>query len=194
MIMISDALVFFQEQLNNYIKIKTGGQKEEVVKFAEIQLPKELIMQSNAITMMLVNIEEERIFRSGAAAASHLPDGRSMPSNPNLCLNLHLIFIANFQDYVESLKLLSLVLKFFRSYRRFDQAQTPSLGPEIEQLSTELINLTFMEQGELWRSLEMPSSPSALYKVRMLTFPDTDVEHIEAGPALGELQTALSKL
>ena len=179
--MIDDALIFFQEQLNTYISMKTGGQKEDIIRFAEIQLPKELTMISNAVTALLINVEEERVFRSGAARASNLPDGTSIPAQPNLCLNFHMMFVANFKDYVESLKILSLVLKFFRSYRRFDQHQFPALGPDIAQLSTELVNLTFMEQGELWRSLEMPSSPSALYKVRMLVFMDTEIDDVEVG-------------
>lgn len=187
--MLDAALTFFQEQLNHYIKIKTGGQKEDIIRFAEIQPPKEVSMQSNAITVLLVNLEEERIFRSGAAHSSNLPNGTSRPAHPNLCLNLHLLFIANFKDYVESLRLLSLVLKFFRSYRLFDRQKFPSLSSEIEQLSTELVNLSFMEQGELWRSLEMPCSPSVLYKVRMIVFQDTEMDFVETGAELGEVQT-----
>ncbi|MEL6555677.1 MAG: DUF4255 domain-containing protein [Cyanobacteria bacterium J06621_11] len=191
--MISDALVFFQEQLNSYMKLKTGGQKENVVQFAQIQLPKEMVMQNNAITLLLINLEEERLFRAGAAYASNLPDGTQSRMQPNLCLNFHMLFVANFQDYPESLKLLSLVIKYFRSYRCFDQQQSPSLGPEIKQLSTEMVNLSFMEQGELWRSLEMPCSPSALYKVRMLVFKDTEIDNIEAGPELSDLQILASQ-
>ncbi|MBE9116387.1 DUF4255 domain-containing protein [Lusitaniella coriacea LEGE 07157] len=191
--MLDAALTFFQEQLNNYIKIKTGGQKEDTVRFAEIQPPKEVGMQSNAITALLVNLEEERIFRSGAAYSSNLPNGTSRPANPNLCLNLHLLFIANFKDYVEGLRVLSLVLKFFRSYRLFDCQKFPSLSPEIEQLSTEMVNLSFMEQGELWRSLELPCSPSALYKVRMIVFQDMEMDFVETGAELGEIQSITSQ-
>ena len=192
--MIGDALTFFQEQLNSYIKLKTGGQKEDIIRFAEIQLPKELTMQSNAITLLLINLEEERVFRSGSAYASNLADGTSNPAKPHLCLNFHLMFISNFKDYVESLRILSLVIKFFRSYRRFDQHKSPSLGSDIAQLSTELVNLSFMEQGELWRSLEMPCSPSVLYKVRMLVFQDTEMDEVEAGGELAAVEAITSQL
>ena len=192
--MLDHALTFFQEQLNNYIRIKTGGQREDVVQFAEIQPSKEITLQSNAITTLLVNLEEERIFRSGASYISNLPSGASGSVNPNLCLNLHLMFIANFKEYVEGLRVLSLVLKFFRSYRLFDQQKFPSLNDEIEQLSTELVNLSFMEQGELWRSLEIPCSPSALYKVRMIVFRDEDMDTLETGRELGDIQTVTAQL
>ena len=192
--MLDAALLFFQEELSNYIKIKTGGQKEDIVQFAEIQPPKDISMQNNAITALLVNLEEERVFRSGAAQVNCLTNRASQSAIPTLCVNLHLMFIANFKDYIEGLRILSLVMKFFRSYRLFTQQKFPALDPEIRQLSTELVNLTFMEQGELWRSLELPFSPSALYKVRMLVFQDSEIDEVETGAELGTIQTVTSQL
>ncbi|WP_019506275.1 Pvc16 family protein [Pleurocapsa sp. PCC 7319] len=192
--MLDRALVFFKEELSNYIKIKTGGQREDVVQFPEIQLPKEIVMQNNAITSLMVNLEEERTFRSGATRINHLSSQGNQAEIPHLDLNFHLMFVANFKDYAEGLRILSLVLKFFRSYRLFTQKKFPQISPEIQQLSTELVNLTFMEQSELWRSLEMPCSPSALYKVRMLIFQDAEIEQVETGTALRNILTETSLL
>ncbi len=190
--MLDTSLLFFQEELNSYIKVKTGGLRDDVVKFAEIQLPRDLKMENDAITALMLNLEEERLFRSGAADRSRLPNGGSMVEAKDLCLNFHLFFIANFKDYIDSLKLLSLVLKFFRSYRVFTQQRYPALSSEIQQLSTELVNLTFMEQGALWRSLEMPCSPSVLYKVRMLVFQDSAIDQVEAGSIIDTIQPLIS--
>ena len=183
--MLDTALLFFQNELNSYIKIKTNGQREDVVRFAEIQLPKDMMMQSNAVTMLMVNLEEERLFRSGAVQMGR---SSSLSEAENLCLNFHLLFIANFKDYVDSLKVLSLILKFFRSYRTFTQQQSPVLTPEIQQLSTEMVNLTFMEQGELWRSLEMPCSPSVLYKVKLLVFQKEAVDRLASSTPVSTVQ------
>ncbi|MEM9903570.1 MAG: Pvc16 family protein [Cyanobacteria bacterium P01_D01_bin.44] len=191
--MLDAALLFFQQELSNYIKIKTNGQKEDIVQFAEIQLPKGIVMQNNAITALLVNLEEERIFRSGAAQVNHLSSGGDSAEIPTLCMNLHVMFVANFKDYVEGLRILSMAMRFFRSYRLFSQQRFPALPPEIYQLSTELVNLTFMEQGELWRSLELPVSPSVLYKVRMLVYQETEVDHVETGPALSTLEALMTQ-
>lgn len=187
--MLDAALLFFQEELNNYIKVKTGGQREDIVQFAEIQPLKDITMQSNAITALLINLEEERLFRSGAAQSSRLTSGDNSGGRQNFCLNFHLLFIANFKDYIDSLKVLSLTLKFFRSYRVFTQQRFPALSSDIQQLSTELVNLTFMEQGELWRSLEIPCSPSILYKVKMLTFQDSEIDDVETGAELRTIET-----
>ena len=191
--MLDAALLFFQKELSNYIKIKTSGQKEDIVQFAEIQLPKDIVMQNNAITVLLINLEEERIFRSGAAQVNHLSNHRNAAEIPTLCMNLHVMFVANFKDYVEGLRILSMVMKFFRSYRLFNQQQFPSLPSDIYQLSTELVNLTFMEQGELWRSLELPSSPSVLYKVRMLIYQDTEIDHVDTSPAVSTLEPLMTQ-
>lgn len=191
--MLDATLRFFQAELSNYIKIKTGGQKEDVVQFAEIQPPRDITMQNNALTLLLIGLEEERIFRSGAAQMNVLNDRQYAADIPHLCLNLHLMFIANFKDYIEGTRILSLVLKFFRSYRLFTQKRFPTLNPGIQQLSTELINLSFMEQGELWRSLEIPCSPSALYKVRMLIFQDAEIDQVEPEARLSTIETLTSQ-
>ncbi len=188
--MLDTALLFFQNELNSYIKVKTNGQREDVIHFAEIQLPKDMVMQSNAVTMLLVNLEEERLFRSGAVQMGR---SSSLSEAENLCLNFHLLFIANFKNYVESLKVLSLILKFFRSYRTFTQQKNPVLTSEIQQLSTELVNLTFMEQGELWRSLEMPCSPSVLYKVKLLVFEEEDTDRLASSVPISTVQSAISQ-
>jgi len=187
--MLDTALLFFQSELNTYIKIKTDGQREESVQFIEIQLPRGMVMQSNAVTMLLLNLEEERLFRSGAA---QMRPNNSLSKAGNLCLNFHVLFIANYNDYVESLKVLSLVLKFFRSCRTFTQQQNPALDSEVQQLSTELVNLSFMEQGELWRSLDIPCSPSLLYKVKLLVFQDDGLEQLSPAAEIDEIQQLIA--
>ncbi|MEM8639433.1 MAG: Pvc16 family protein [Cyanobacteria bacterium P01_G01_bin.54] len=190
--MLDTALTFFKDELSNYIRIKTDGQKEDLVQFPEIQLPKELIMQNNAITMLLVSLEEERTFRSGAVRPPALSRVNSDARVPHLDINAHVLFVANFKDYTEGLKILSLILRFFQSYRLFSQKNFPSLQPDVDQISMELINLTYQEQSELWRSLEMPCSPSVLYKVRVLVFEDDALDSVDLAPAMGAIATELS--
>jgi hypothetical protein len=194
--MLDEILLFFQRELSTYIKLKTGGQTgsggEEPVQFAKVQPPRDITMESNAISLLLINVEEERVFRSGSAQIDRLSGGGNSSGISNLALNLHVIFIANFNDYVQGLKHLSQVLTFFRSYRLFTQKNFPSLHADIHQLSSELVNLTFMEQSELWRSLEMPSSPSALYKIRMLVLQNDEIDQVEPGPAISQVEIETS--
>lgn len=192
--MLDTAILFLKEELNSYIKIKTGGQSENIIRFAAFEPPKSLSIENNCITVLLLNLEEERLFKSGASQVNRLSRHGDQSSNVALDLNFHLLFLANFQDYAMGLSMLSLVLKFFRSYRIFSQRRFPALASDIEQLATELVNLTFSEQGELWRSLDMPCSPSVLYKVRMLTLQITDIDDVDLGADIRAIQSNVAKV
>ena len=173
--MIEYVISFLKDKLNNYIRVKTGSQGFEVV-FIQERNQKEVSFQDNAITTLLVNLEEDYTFRSGAAY-ERTPNGAN---NPNLYLNLYVLFAANFTDYSQSLKFLSLTIKFFQSHRLFDHHNSPNLNDEIEKLTLELVNLPFTEQREVWAGLGMSYIPSVIYKVRMVVFTDTDSLGIDA--------------
>lgn len=190
--MLDTALSFFKDELTDYIKVKAPRLPgvEEAVKFSSFQPGTNKInLTPQSITALLINLEEERLFRSGAAQSSRLIGGSNSVGSHDLCMNFHLLFIASYSEYLDSLKVVSLTLKFFRSCRLFTQQRFPALSPDILQLSTELVNLTFMEQGELWRSLEIPCHPSVLYKVKMLVFPDSEIDDVEIGTELATIET-----
>ncbi|MEB3281953.1 MAG: DUF4255 domain-containing protein [Lyngbya sp.] len=175
--MIEHILSFLKDQLNSYIRVKTGSQGFEVV-FLQNRTQKEVSFQNDAITTLLVNLEEEYTFRSGAAH-ERMPNGGGMAQkNPNIYLNLYVLFAANFADYSQSLKFLSLIIKFFQGHRLFDHHNSPTLNPEIDKLTLELVNLPFTEQREVWAALGMSYIPSVIYKVRMVVFTDTDTVEI----------------
>ncbi|NEP05361.1 MAG: DUF4255 domain-containing protein [Okeania sp. SIO2G4] len=177
--MIEYVISFLKNKLNNYIRVKTGSQGFEVV-FIQERNQKEISFQDNAITTLLVNLEEDYTFRSGAAYERMPHGGVNAPNNPNLYLNLYVLFAANFTDYSQSLKFLSLIIKYFQSHRLFDHNNSPNLNDEIEKLTLELVNLPFTEQREVWAALGMSYIPSVIYKVRMVVFTDTDSLGIDA--------------
>ncbi|MDZ8183659.1 MAG: DUF4255 domain-containing protein [Nostoc sp. ChiSLP02] len=181
--MIEHVLSFLKEQLNTYIRVKTGAQDFEVV-FVNERNQKEVSFQNDAITTLLVNLEEDYTFRSGAAYERIPNQGGNPPKNPNIYLNLYILFAANFTDYRQSLQFLSLILKFFQSHRLFNQQNSPTLNSEIAKLTLELINLSFTEQREVWAGLGMSYMPSAIYKVRMVVL--TDADTVELGSDVTE--------
>lgn len=171
--MIEHVLLFLKEKLNSYIRVKTGAQNFGV-EFLELRTQKEVLFKEDSITTLLVNLEEEHTFRSGATY-ERIPNGNGATSaNPNLSLNLYVLFASNFADYNQSLQFLSLIIKFFQSHRVFDRHNSPALNPEIGKLTLELVNLPFTEQREVWAALGMSYIPSVIYKVRMVVFVDTD--------------------
>ncbi|MEH1945263.1 MAG: DUF4255 domain-containing protein [Nostoc sp.] len=177
--MIEYVLSFLKEQLNGYIRVKTGSQGFEVV-FVQERNQKEVSFQNDAITALLVNVEEDYTFRSGAAYERIPNHGINPPKNPNIYLNLYVLFAANFTDYRQSLQFLSLIIKFCQSHRLFNHHNSPTLNSEIEKLTLELVNLSFTEQREVWAGLGMSYMPSAIYKVRMIVFTDVDTVEVDS--------------
>ena len=58
---------------------------------------------------------------------------------PEVRLNLHVLFLARFKQYEESLRYLSLVIKYFQNHRLIDHHNSPELSDEITQLTIELV-------------------------------------------------------
>ncbi|MDJ0713958.1 MAG: DUF4255 domain-containing protein [Prochloraceae cyanobacterium] len=175
--MLDHVLSFLKEQLNSYIRVKTGAQGFEVV-FLQERNQKEVSFHNDAITTLLVNVEEDYTFRSGAAYEKMPPPVGNSYKNPTLYLNLYVLFAANFTDYSQSLRFLSLIIKFFQSHRLFDRHNSPTLHSDIEKLTLELVNLPFSEQRVVWDALGSSYMPSVIYKVRMVVFTDEDTVEI----------------
>jgi hypothetical protein len=84
-------------------------------------------------------------------------------------LNLNLVFVANFQDYNESLKFLSLLLTFFHSKPVFTPQNTPELPEAAAKITVEINNLDQQSQNQLWAALGSSIMPSVNLKLRLIT-------------------------
>jgi len=187
--MIRTALQFIQGELEAYMvsrendpgSYKTGN----VVDLKPIVLPNGNIniTDSTHVTIMLVNIEEER--REGKQAYYlPTPDKKYFRLNPPVEIDLFLLFVANNSDYPTALRDLSDVIGFFQSHTVFDSQNYPSLNATvtdaankpwqlIDRLSFKLVSLTFEQQNNLWGMLSSKYMPSAVYRVKVLTVFDT---------------------
>jgi len=171
--MIDEVLLILKDKLNEYVRIKTDHPEDKVV-FPDGSKPDSSQFALNNITAMLINIEEEKMVRSADRFGGVVKNGLRTGVNPSIPVNLLVLFVARFADYQQSMKFLSLIIKFFQRNRVLDHANTPSLSPEIGKLTIELQALPLAEQNELWNSLRSAYQPSLLYKVSMLVFNDTE--------------------
>jgi hypothetical protein len=169
--MIEKALGFLKDELNAYLKAKLSYTTDAVELTALVKQSGEVDITDNTVGMMLVNVEEERLFRSQSPQAVNV-GGAFMMSNPDLKLNLFIIFAAYHSNHVEALKLLSQTVLFFQGRNAFNSQDYPSLGEEIEKLTVELYTINFEQQNQLWASLGAKYMPSVVYKVRMLIMND----------------------
>ena len=166
--MIEKALQFLTTEVNAFLSLKTGQNNKLVLTNLVDESGKLTI--SDGLALTLVNIEEERIFRSQVPETTYI-NGNIAYSNPEQKLNLYLLFASyhnNNNNYQESLKLISYVIAFFQARNVFDNQKYPFLGKEIEKLVVELCTLSFEQLNQMWTYVGGKYVPSALYKVRML--------------------------
>lgn len=182
--MINDVLVMLKDKLNAYCRLKTGSAEDKVV-FPDGSNLDPAKFPNNSIVPMLVNFEEEKTIRSANRFQGVVRNGIKTEGNPSIPLNLIVLFVVKFTDYEQTMKFLSLIIKFFQSNRVHDQYNTPALNPEIGTLTMELLALPINQQNELWSSLRAAYQPSVLYKISMLTFHDSDSMEVAANDVSG---------
>ncbi len=175
--MIGEVLIFLKNQLNAYLELKSGRQPteptEEIVVFLN-DAGDTTTFKLGAVSALLINIEEEKILRSADPFTTVDSNGVSRKVQPEIRLNLYVLFVAHFKQYEEGLTYLSLIIKYFLRNRLFNHHNTPALSDEVEQLVMELVTLPFSEQNEVWNALRTAYLPSVLYKVKMVVFRDED--------------------
>ncbi len=172
--MINETLVFLKNSLNAHLS--SGGKphdpQEDQVVFLVGQSVDSLNFKLGAISILLINVERENVLHAPNLYQRTLPDGRVQKVQPEVRLNLYVLFVAHYQQYEDSLRNLSAIIQYFQNHRVITEHDSPELDETIEQLIIELHTLSFSEQNELWGSLRAHYHPSVLYKIKTLIFED----------------------
>lgn len=179
--MFDEVLVLIKNRLNAFLHdyIEKNGSAQgsgEYVSFLDGDKMEPLSFPVNKITPILINVEEEKILRLADRYEGVLRDGKRTETNPSIRINLQVLFVSRFSNYEQSLKFLSLIVRFFQKNPVFDKTNSPGLNEEIEKLRMELITLPINQQNELWNSLRATYLPSVLYRVSVLVFRDDETE------------------
>lgn len=168
--MIDKALNFIVSELNDFLGRRYPSNEDHAV-LASLTHPDGSAPPhtANRIVVSLINLERE-----GSAAMSGIStrtEGGYSRTNPTLHLNLYILVTASFvNNYPGALTFLSAALGFFQSKPNFDAQSSPAFPREMERLSLELVSLSIQELNNLWAILGAKYLPSAMYKVRMLSF------------------------
>ena len=171
--MIDSALKFLMNEINAYLFARTGVGTGGVDLARLVDDTGKVALKDDTIGAALVNVEEERVLKS------QLPDtafvnGRHVQVQPDLKLNLHVIFAANFKTYTIALQQLSWLLTFFQAHPGFTPDRYPSLDPRIEKLAPELLSLTFEQLNQMWGFIGGKQLPSVVYRVRLVALQDLE--------------------
>lgn len=186
--MIHDVFRCLREALVEYVQVATGVgpgvAAQDPILFPGADKVESLDVKLGAMTMLLVNLEEDRRARPADPFRRTRPDGTIVSVSAPVPLNLYILFIARFNDYLESLKHVGLVAQFFQEYRVINHENMPALGTNIDTLTTELITTPITEDNHIWKTLSTPYHPSLLYRVKMVTVQAPD------GPVLPKVVSA----
>lgn len=176
--MIDDVTLFLKNQLNEYLNAQSGwgpgDPGEERVTLLDGEKMEPVTFKLGAITTLLINLEQENVLRSAEPYRRSLADGSSLAVQPEIRLNLYILFVARFKRYEQGLRALSLIIRYFQNHRVLDHGNAPALPKSVEQLVVELVTLPFREQNEVWNALRATYHPSVLYKISLVVFRDEE--------------------
>ena len=174
--MIEDVVGFLRDRLNEAIpRDPSGGSAEDLFVYAGTKKEDSVSFTANAVSMLLVRIEEETTLRPPDPFVMIAADGTRKRVEPEIRMNVFVLFVARFpDDYRLSLQLLSRLIRYFQKHRVFTRETSPELSERVPLLILELVTPSFSEQNQIWGTLRVSYQPSALYKVRMVIFQDEE--------------------
>lgn len=174
--MIAETLNFLRRHLDERLRVELGGSQDDAtgdrVVFIDGDKLEPISFQLNAVTVLLINVEEERLLRSPDLYVRTNDDGTRQRVQPDIRLVLYVLFVARFKKYDAGWQHLSKILEHLQSNRVFDQASAPDLPPGMDRLILELVTLDFAAQNEVWNALRTTHHPSLLYRVKLLAYRD----------------------
>jgi hypothetical protein len=181
--MINESLQFIADELNKYLVLKMGPANEpprlilgNVSRLFDGEIAATGLV--NRVILSLVNVEEDRVAKQQENFVR--TDVSTRYKNPQLYLNLYILFSANRTGYPDALQHLSYILQFFQFQHVFTPITHPDLDPRIQKLIVDLCTLNFEQVNHLWSTLGGKYIPSVLYKVRQITI-DEDITVSESG-------------
>lgn len=184
--MIHTALSFIANELNEYLKLRTGIPDVNRVYLTSIATEDAgVVIPDKSLGLSLINIEEDRVFKDQRTSFKN-SQGNVEYRNPEISLNLYILISSNFQDkkindssddYVEGLKQLSFIISYFQAKNVFTKENSPSLesyDPNINKLVVELYSYSFEQLFNFWSVVGAKYLPSVLYKIKLITFQENE--------------------
>ena len=184
--MIHTCLSFLTNELNEYLKVRTGSPTVDRVFLTSVATEGGgVVIPDKSVGVSLINIEEDRVYKDQKSTVIN-SFGNVERLNPEIKLNLYVLISANFQntseedssdDYVEGLKQLSFIISFFQAKNVFTPENSPKLAeydPNLKKLVIELYSYSFEQLYNFWSVVGTKYLPSVLYKIRMLTFQEKE--------------------
>lgn len=174
--MINQAIQAIISRLNAYI----GTAEPDVIpgNLSLIDAFQDNASQSlkDKVVASVVNIEQEGSLRNIPFRRPSLgPDGlpRVQEREPEIHLNVYLLFGSNKSNYGTALLRISQVIAFFQRTSVFTPADIPEMEAlDLTKLVFDLYSTNFAELNQLWSILGGKYIPSVVYKMRLCIIQD----------------------
>ena len=187
--MLDEVLLILKGKLNQYLKLMTRSPDDTVV-FLDGSKTEPLLLPLDRVTLLLINIEEEKIIRQASRHNGHIKNGLQTDLNPAIGINMTVLFVPRFSDYEQTLKFMSLIISYFQRFPVLTSYNTPALPDTIEQIGIELVTMPIAQQNEIWSSLRTTYLPSVVYKIGVLVYSDDTSVETAAELQIAQLKTA----
>ncbi len=181
--MISQVSELLRAEVNSFIRQRaqlTGDQAR--VELTHFEREGKLAIKASTVGMCIFNLDEERVMKTPGLAATRVGD-RITYVQPEVRLNLYILFAANFGDYLESLKHIGWITGFFQGKRVFEASNSPSAPAGLEPLAVDMYPMSLEQQNYLWSILGVHYLPSVAYQVRPVVIQENRAE-FEQRPVL----------
>src|SRR4051794_7495713 len=131
--MISDVLRFLKDRLNKALPRDTAtAPAEDLFVYAGSSKDDAVAFKSDAVSVLLVKIEEETTLRAADLYRRVTVAGVPQRVGPEIRMNLYVLFVAkSADDYSRSLAYLSRVIQYFQRNRVFSHDNSSELGADI---------------------------------------------------------------
>ncbi|VAX01215.1 hypothetical protein MNBD_GAMMA22-3091 [hydrothermal vent metagenome] len=192
--MIVEATTLVLAQLNKYIhRIDDSplGTTDVVVYGNIAQLDNGAVSGEleNKVVLTLINFSEEAALRNGQNYTRSSFDTVNY-HNPDLYLNIVLLFSANYTNYSTALRRLSQVITFFQGQTKFTSSNSPGVLQNIPitsdiSVTLDLLSLSFEEVNHLWGSLGGKQLPFSAYRARLIRVHSERI--LDAGGYISEI-------
>ena len=122
--MIADALSFLRRSLDAHLRTAMDGVAADPaadrVVFIDGEQLDPLHFKPDAVTALLINVEEERVLRPADPYLRRGAEGQALRVQPDIRLVLHLALVASFKQYELSWTALSRLIEYLQSLRVFE--------------------------------------------------------------------------
>ncbi len=182
-------LKFLQQELNDYIQFRLG-ESDKIWLGQLVDEDGKLQSPPNSVIMTMVNLEEEKVMKSQKRTVIEESDGGIFYANPDIKLNMFILFASRFNHYDEALKFLTEVIGFFQARNYFTPDNSPTLPVPIKRIIVDLFSIPLEQLNYMWATLGAKYMPSAIFKLRTLSVQEVLIaDHV---PALVETKNSVS--